>query len=144
MSSTTTKVVRPPVVKADLSGKTVAVIGCNTGIGLETAKHFATMNPARVICACRSQEKAEATVAGIVIVISVIWGIWPDRFALVIKETTGYTKAEPWVVELSNFKSVVAFADKLEKDSVTLDIFVFNAGVGLEDFRKTADGWEEM
>ena len=69
MSSTTTKVVRPPVVKADLSGKTVAVIGCNTGIGLETAKHFATMNPARVICACRSQEKAEATVAGIVIVI---------------------------------------------------------------------------
>ena len=61
-----------------------------------------------------------------------------------IKETTGYTKAEPWVVELSNFKSVVEFADKLEKGSVTLDIFVFNAGVGLEDFRKTADGWEEM
>jgi NAD(P)-dependent dehydrogenase (short-subunit alcohol dehydrogenase family) len=48
-----------PVPKNDLSGKTVVVTGANCGIGLEAVKHFATMNPARLIIACRNQEKGE-------------------------------------------------------------------------------------
>ncbi|KAK7687179.1 hypothetical protein QCA50_009683 [Cerrena zonata] len=116
---------RPPVVKADLSGKTVAVIGCNTGIGLEIAKHFAIMNPARVICGCRSQEKADATVS-------------------LVKEQTGYTAAEPWVIELSNFKSVVAFAERFEKEATPSGHLVYNAAVAFDVYRKTPDGWEEM
>jgi len=39
----------PPVVKADLSGKTVVVVGANVDLGFEAAKHFATMNPERLI-----------------------------------------------------------------------------------------------
>ena len=38
--------------KADLTGKTVVVIGANMGIGYEAAKHFAAMNPARLIMGC--------------------------------------------------------------------------------------------
>ena len=49
-----------PVLRADLTGKTVIVIGANTGLGFETAKHLATMNPSRLILACRSKEKGEA------------------------------------------------------------------------------------
>jgi NAD(P)-dependent dehydrogenase (short-subunit alcohol dehydrogenase family) len=44
---------RDPVVNADLTGRTVVVLGANTGIGYETAKHFATMNPAKLVLACR-------------------------------------------------------------------------------------------
>ena len=46
-----------PAMYADLSGRTVMVVGTNTGIGLEAAKHFAKMGPKRLICTCRTQEK---------------------------------------------------------------------------------------
>ncbi len=52
----------PPVVKGDLTGKTVMVTGANSGIGYEAAKHFATMNPGRLILACRSQSKGQEAV----------------------------------------------------------------------------------
>ena len=44
----------------DLSGKTVVVIGANVGLGFEAAKHFARMNPDRIILGCRSKERGEA------------------------------------------------------------------------------------
>lgn len=52
----------PPVVTADLSGKTVIVTGANTGLGFEAAKHFARMNAGRLILACRSEAKGKAAV----------------------------------------------------------------------------------
>lgn len=48
-----------PVLKADLAGKTVVLTGANSGIGFDAVKHFATMNPARIIMACRSKERGE-------------------------------------------------------------------------------------
>ena len=50
----------PPVEHEDLSGKTVVVIGANAGLGFEAAKHFARMNPGRIILGCRSKERGEA------------------------------------------------------------------------------------
>jgi FlaA1/EpsC-like NDP-sugar epimerase len=44
-----------PVVTANLTAKTVIVLGANSGIGFEAAKHFASMTPGRFILACRSQ-----------------------------------------------------------------------------------------
>jgi FlaA1/EpsC-like NDP-sugar epimerase len=52
----------PPVAKTDLTGKTVVVVGANTGLGFEATKHFAVMGPERLILACRSQEKGEAAI----------------------------------------------------------------------------------
>lgn len=42
---------------ADLSAKTVLVVGANVGIGFEASKHFARMQPERLIIACRSESK---------------------------------------------------------------------------------------
>jgi cobalamin biosynthesis protein CbiG len=51
---------QPPVIQVDLTGKTVVVVGANTGLGFEAARHFATMTPGRLILACRSQSKGQA------------------------------------------------------------------------------------
>ncbi|KAG6874586.1 hypothetical protein C0993_000280, partial [Termitomyces sp. T159_Od127] len=97
----------PPVETADLTGKTVMVIGANVGSGLEATKHFARMNPARLI-----------------------------------QQETGYEAAETWIVDLSEFSSVIAFADKFEKDGGRLDILLANAAVLPDKSMSTSDGWE--
>jgi hypothetical protein len=53
-----------PVEHVDLTGKTVVVVGANVGLGFEAAKHFASMNPNRLVLGCRSQEKGEAAIRG--------------------------------------------------------------------------------
>jgi len=53
-----------PVEHADLTGKTVVVIGANVGLGFEAAMHFASMNPKRLVLGCRSKEKGQAAVQG--------------------------------------------------------------------------------
>ena len=48
----------PPPPPSDLTNKTVMVTGANTGLGFEAAKHFAKMNPACLILACRNEESS--------------------------------------------------------------------------------------
>ncbi|KAG6812770.1 hypothetical protein H0H92_000540 [Tricholoma furcatifolium] len=85
----------PPVEKADLTGKTVIVTGANVGLGFEASKHFARMNPSRLILACRNETKGKAALEK-------------------LEEETGYKGAELWTVDLSDFSSVVAFADSFQ------------------------------
>ncbi|KAJ7649105.1 hypothetical protein DFH06DRAFT_558007 [Mycena polygramma] len=114
---------QPPVVKADLTGKTVCVLGANTGIGFQATKHFATMNPARIILACRSQARGREAV---------------ER----LKAETGYTKGELWIIDLADFGSVRRFRDQLEQDGGRLDILVANAAIEPGKFLLTKDGWD--
>ncbi|KAJ6485601.1 hypothetical protein C8R45DRAFT_903286 [Mycena sanguinolenta] len=114
---------QPSVLKVDLAGKTVIVLGANTGIGFEAAKHFATMNPGRLILACRSQSKGQAALAK-------------------LKADTGYSKAELWIIDLADFSSVKQFVDKFERDGGRLDILVENAAIGSFKYVPTTDKWD--
>ncbi|KAJ7650738.1 hypothetical protein FB45DRAFT_974495 [Roridomyces roridus] len=114
---------RPPVTKVDLTGKTVLVVGANAGLGFETSKHLATMNPGRLILACRSQSKGQEAVEN-------------------IKKETGCTTVELWIVDLADFASVRRFADKFDQDGGRLDYFVANAAVILPRYERTKDGYE--
>ncbi|KAG1730894.1 hypothetical protein EDB19DRAFT_1739666 [Suillus lakei] len=105
------------------TGKTVLVVGANVGIGLEASKHFARMQPARLIIACRSEAKGKAALAE-------------------IEWDTGYNGSELWIIDLANFTSVTAFADKFEKEGGDLHILVMNAAITQPVYQPTTDGWE--
>ncbi|KAJ2919907.1 hypothetical protein MD484_g391, partial [Candolleomyces efflorescens] len=117
----------PPVATADLTGQTVIVTGANIGLGFESAKHFAKMNPAKLILACRSEEKGKAAVEK-------------------IREETGYTP-DLELLDLAKFSSVLDFADRfLKNKDARLDILMANAAVAYtqeSERRETSDGWEE-
>lgn len=53
-----------PALQADLKGRTVLLVGSTTGIGLETAKHFARMGPKRLIVTGRNAEKCKVVEQG--------------------------------------------------------------------------------
>ncbi|PPQ80665.1 hypothetical protein CVT25_001627 [Psilocybe cyanescens] len=114
-----------PVIERDLTGKTIIVTGANNGIGIETAKHFARMNPQKLILACRSKERGEAAVEE-------------------IKNATGCETVELWILDLAKFASVKAFAERFEKEGGgRLDILAENAAVlPSSKFEATPDGWE--
>ncbi|KAJ8520229.1 hypothetical protein ONZ45_g2901 [Pleurotus djamor] len=114
----------PPVEVADLSGKVVVVIGANTGIGYEAAKHYAKMGAEKVIMGCRSQSRGEDALRR-------------------LKEETKCTNAELRLIDLANFASVKAFVENFEKDYSRLDLLVANAGVVTREFEETDDGWEK-
>ncbi|KAJ7494433.1 hypothetical protein B0H11DRAFT_2004600 [Mycena galericulata] len=115
-----------PVIKADLTGKVVCVIGANTGVGFEAAKHFATMNPAKVILGCRSLEKGQAALNA-------------------LKRDSGFQNAEVGLIDLASFASVQAFAKNFASHNDKLHYLVLNAAVVLEEFTLTdKDGYETM
>ncbi|KAK2459322.1 hypothetical protein APHAL10511_008677 [Amanita phalloides] len=115
----------PPVVTADLTGKTVVVTGSNTGLGFEAAKHFAKMNPAKLILACRSKQRGETALAK-------------------LRAETGYDGAEVWLVDQADFSSVKAFADKFLKEEDRLDCLMLNAAIAIQGYTSTTDGWESV
>ncbi|PBK94509.1 NAD(P)-binding protein [Armillaria gallica] len=113
----------PAVVTADLSGKTLVLIGANTGLGFEAAKHFARMNPARLVLTARDEAMGKQALAQ-------------------IQSDTSYSKAELWVIDLAKFSSVIAFADKAERELERLDILVESAGMITWKYEQV-EGWEK-
>ncbi|KAK0214683.1 hypothetical protein EDD85DRAFT_917266 [Armillaria nabsnona] len=113
----------PAVVTVGLSGKTLILIGANTGLGFEAATHFARMNPARFVLTARDEVKGKEALAQ-------------------IQADTGYSKAELWIIDLAKFSSVIAFADKAERELDRLDVLVENAGM-MTSVYEQVEGWEK-
>jgi hypothetical protein len=61
-----------------------------------------------------------------------------------IEQETGYHGCELRIIDLADFASVIAFADKFEKEVGDLHILVMNAGVLQPNYQLTTDGWESM
>jgi NAD(P)-dependent dehydrogenase (short-subunit alcohol dehydrogenase family) len=109
-------------IEANLAGKTALVTGANTGIGKEIARDLARLN-ARVLLACRSEERGRAALDEIV-------------------ADTGNHKTELRLVDVSSRASVLAFTKDLRAREPALHILVNNAGVWLEERRTSEDGIE--
>ncbi|KAG0421111.1 hypothetical protein HPB47_002988 [Ixodes persulcatus] len=106
----------------DMSGKTVIITGSNTGIGKETATELARRN-ARVILACRNQEKAREAAKDIL-------------------KTTG-RQVVCMKLDLCSFDSVREFATLVIASEDRLDVLINNAGMMSPPKREeTKDGFE--
>ena len=88
----------------DLTGKTIVVTGCNSGIGLETMRVLA-LRGAHVVGTARTLERGQEACASIA------------------------GNATPVVLELSDFDSVVACAESIRALDTPIDALVCNAGV---------------
>jgi retinol dehydrogenase-12 len=104
-------IVSIPQIETSFAGKTVVVTGANTGLGLETARHFTRLGAAKVIIACRTISKGEAAKQS-------------------IEESTKKTgTVEVWELDLSSHASVKAFTARASSELERLDILVENAGI---------------
>ncbi|KAL8290473.1 hypothetical protein RQP46_002731 [Phenoliferia psychrophenolica] len=117
----------PAPTKYDLAGRVIIVTGSNVGLGLEAARHFATMRPLKLILAVRSVGKGEAAKRSIV-------------------ESTGCSgdSVEVWELDMANFESVRKFARRAQEDLGRLDILLANAGLAppSPEWTSTQDGFE--
>ena len=136
----------PSVEHEDLSGKTVVVIGANIGLGFEAAKHFARMNPNRIILGCRSKERGEAAATSEANPLLSYHFVTVSHFSYKeLKTETGYESAELWIIDLARISSVVDFAERFEKERGRIDILLLNAGiVPAPGQQLTADGYEPV
>lgn len=101
-----------------LHGKTVVITGSNTGIGKATALNLAKRG-ARVILACRDQQRAEAAVSD-------------------IKKESGNNEVLYMHLDLADLQSVRSFAENFLRTEPRLDILINNAGLVVRG--KTKEG----
>ncbi|MCB8984544.1 MAG: SDR family oxidoreductase [Ardenticatenaceae bacterium] len=106
----------------DLTGKVAIVTGANSGLGYETALALAQKN-ARVVMACRNQEKGE-------------------RARAQIAEQAPEAALDLRRLDLADLSSVRALAGAVRADYDRLDMLINNAGVMALPYRETADGFE--
>ncbi|XP_072043923.1 retinol dehydrogenase 12-like [Amphiura filiformis] len=109
-------------IKTSLNGKTVVITGGNAGIGHETAADLARRG-ARVILACRNEEKAKGALQ-------------------TIQKKSGSSNVVYYHLDLSDLDSVRNFADKFLREEERLDILINNAGVGRSYGRQTKQGYD--
>ena len=96
-------------------GKTVLITGANSGVGFKSVEIMVYLK-ARVIMACRSNEKAtEAKTA-------------------LLKEYPG-ADIDILPLDLSDFRSIDTFVNKIVSKNTDIDVFLNNAGV----FRKPGE-----
>lgn len=90
----------------DLRGRTAVVTGCNSGIGFETMRVLA-LRGAHVIGTARTSASGQEA----------------------CRRVQG--RATPVVLELSDFESVVACAERIGQMDVAIDMLICNAGIVL-------------
>ncbi len=91
----------------DLNGQFIIITGASSGIGKESAFDLLKSN-ARVIFACRNEEKAKKVMKEI-----------PEN----LKKNAEYLE-----LDLCNFDSIIIFSNKIKKDYPKIDILMNNAG----------------
>ena len=106
----------------DLYKKVALITGANSGLGLQSAILLASKN-ARVIMACRNEEKANAAKRRIL-------SSMPEADLTIVG------------LDLSSFDSIDESAKVILNETDQLDILMNNAGLGGVEFMKTKDGVE--
>ncbi|KAI0530006.1 hypothetical protein GGR58DRAFT_525490 [Xylaria digitata] len=115
-----------PKAGTDLSNQTAIITGSNVGLGYETAIQLLGLKLSHLIVAVRSLDKGEAA-------------------ATTMRKQYPKAKIEVWLLDMSSYESVQAFAKKVETSLSRIDIVILNAGLGRLDYHKVEKtGHEEV
>jgi NAD(P)-dependent dehydrogenase (short-subunit alcohol dehydrogenase family) len=107
----------------DQSGSTVVITGANTGLGYEAARALSAQG-ARVLIACRSQQKANDAIAR-------------------IEEQNGLVDVSYVQLDLGDLSSVRHCAEQLQSEE-RIDVLINNAGIMVPPYELTKDGFESQ
>lgn len=116
------------------AGKTIIVTGASSGLGLEAAKKLAALNTSHLILAVRDEARGRKAKESIEQEI---------RAKNVDKDFHQSSKIETWMVDMSNYDSVIDFAKKVNTELPRLDGAILNAGLIKAKPMKSKYGWEE-
>ncbi|NHI91647.1 MAG: SDR family NAD(P)-dependent oxidoreductase [Candidatus Lokiarchaeota archaeon] len=108
----------------DLTEKVIIVTGANSGIGFEATKEFVRKG-AETILACRNEEKASKAF---------------DR----IKKEIPDAKIKVMQLDLASLKSIHQFTEEFKKQYSRLDVLLNNAGIMMDPYGTTEDGFERQ
>lgn len=106
----------------DQTGKIFVITGANSGLGLWATKGLAARN-AKVVMACRSQDKAESAAAE-------------------VKEDYPEADLEIILLDLASLNSIEHFAGKFNERYDQLHGLLNNAGIMQTPYKTTEDGFE--
>lgn len=114
----------PEDVKADFTGRNVIVTGSNCGIGFEAAVKFVQLGAEKVILAVRSSPKGEVA-------------------RKLIEERAGRDGVvEVWLLDMMDYGSLRAFAQKVNEELDHIDVVVLNAACIAVNFEPSRYGWD--
>ncbi|OQO09203.1 hypothetical protein B0A48_06094 [Cryoendolithus antarcticus] len=102
----------PALPKTSFRGKTVIVTGANSGLGLECAKHLVALDVTRLLLACRNAERGEEA-----------------RKNILRSQADCKTVIEVVIIDMSDSKSVIAFAESIAARFDRVDALIANAGI---------------
>ncbi|WWC91632.1 uncharacterized protein L201_006578 [Kwoniella dendrophila CBS 6074] len=120
----------PPVPKgAYLKDKVVLLTGANSGIGLESLKHFCLASPSKIILGVRSIESTQK-------IVSELQSLHTDL------------KAEITFLDLNNLSTIKSLPETLKEKGIDkIDILINNAGIDpgntIKPAEFTEDGYEK-
>nr|XP_006823711.1 PREDICTED: retinol dehydrogenase 12-like [Saccoglossus kowalevskii] len=134
-----------------MSAKTVIVTGATAGIGYVTAKHISMMG-AKVILACRSEDKATQAIDN----MRAEYSQWVQKRQKAKSKTKNKkrdTVEEPqpdelnlefMKLDLTSLKSTTDFVHNYKSRGYSLNVLVCNAGIALPPKELTEDGFEKQ
>lgn len=101
-----------PVATPDLPNQTIVVTGSNTGLGLEASRHLLRLGVGKLIMAVRNLEKGGKARAELL-------------------ESTGRKaeSVEVWYLDMEDYDSIKAFAQRATTTLARLDAVLANAGI---------------
>lgn len=122
----------PPTPAAtSLKGKTVIVTGANSGIGLEAARQFLTLQAERVIITARDGRKGDEAIDAL------------RRDPEVLKSNPDAT-IDVFQLDLDDYQSGLEFCKRVEREVPYLDVLVCNAGMSSMNYELSKAGHERI
>lgn len=107
----------------DLTGKTIIITGASSGLGYETTRLLAKMNPT-IIMACRNEKKSLPLLEN-------------------LRKETNNQNIHLMKVDVADLDSIESFSEEYKSKYNTLDILINNAGLAAYERELTKDGFEK-